>query len=121
MDEGSCLIHCDESTESLTKFTPVSFQRFLSCGRKWLKLDGYQKDVAVRTTYIIAVEDENSVSCGKFAYHRKCYSKFTNKTLISRAEDRYEEDKNQVKRKHLEANHNLLQVKNVLMNQKKSA
>ena len=70
---NKCLIHCANNigaAEPLTNFSEVSFKRFLECRRQWLGLDGGAEDFA------------------KYAYHRKCYSLFTNKALLNRAEIR---------------------------------
>jgi hypothetical protein len=70
---NKCLIHCANNigaAEPLTNFSEVSFKRFLECRRQWLGLDDGAEDFA------------------KYAYHRKCYSLFTNKALLNRAEIR---------------------------------
>ena len=93
---GSCFIHCEDSSGALTNFTEVSFKRFLQCRRQWLSLEGCQRDVAVRTTQTICVEEEDSYeNFNQLAFHRKCYSTFTNKTLLNRAESRRKKSKRQ--------------------------
>ena len=82
---SGCLIHFEGESGSLTTFTEVSYRKFLDCREIWLSLDGVQRDIAEKTTQV-AMDD-----CSTFqylAYHRGCYSKFTNKTLIQRAKDR---------------------------------
>lgn len=81
-----CLIHCEECTGPLTRFTEVSFQRFLECKRQWLELDGCQKDVAIKSTQVVGLDEENAFDFKELAFHRKCYSSFTNKTILNRAE-----------------------------------
>lgn len=90
-ERHSCLIHCENDDGSLTNFTSTSFKRFLECRRQWLQLDGRQKDVALTTTHVIPIEEQNNLgNFDNFFYHPRCYSTFTNKTLISRAQRRSE-------------------------------
>ena len=66
-----CLIHCVYSVgdaEPLTNFSDLSFKRFLKFRKQWLGLDGLQKEAAVRTTEIIAIETEEVDDCSKYAY-----------------------------------------------------
>ena len=90
-ERPSCLIHCENDDGSLTNFTSTSFKRFLECRRQWLQLDGRQRDVALTTTRVIPIDEEESLECfNNFFYHQRCYSTFTNKTFISRAQRRSE-------------------------------
>ena len=83
-----CLIHCVYSVGDAEPLTNFSFKRFLEFRKQWLGLDGQQKEAAVRTTEIIAIETEEVDDCSKYAYHCKCYSSFTNIALVKRAEVR---------------------------------
>ena len=86
-----CLLHCVYSVgdaEPLTNFSDLSFKRFLEFRKQWLGLNGHQKEAAARTTEIIAIETEEVDDCYKYAYHRKCYSSFSNIALVKRAEVR---------------------------------
>ena len=86
-----CLIHCVYSVgdaEPLTNFSDLSIKRFLEFRKQWLGHDGQQKEAAVRKTEIIAIETKEVDDCSKYAYHRKCYSSFTNIALVKRAEVR---------------------------------
>ena len=80
-----CLIHIDGESGPLTNFTEVSFKKFLDCRAIWLTLDGIQRDIAEKTTKITC---DNCTTFTSLSYHRGCYSAFTNKTLIQRAEKR---------------------------------
>ena len=80
-----CLIHIDGESGPLTNFTEVSFKKFLDCRAICLTLDGIQLDIAEKTTKITC--DNCNTFTGP-SYHRGCYSAFTNKTLIQRAEKR---------------------------------
>ena len=88
--ENTCFIHCEDCVGPLTNFTEVSFQRFLECRKQWMRLDGRQRDIALNTTQIISIEEGDRYENFKeLAFHRKCYSAFTNKTLLNRAEARH--------------------------------
>ena len=50
-----------------------------------MTLDGIQRDIAEKTTKITS---DNCTTFTSLSYHRGCYSAFTNKTLIQRAEKR---------------------------------
>ena len=87
----SCLIHFKGESGFLTRFTDISLKKFLTCHELWLKLDGKQREIAVKTTQIVkdiqATGNPSSIICN-LHYHRSCYSKFTNRTSIGRAQTR---------------------------------
>ena len=69
----SCFIHCEDAIGPLSNFTEVSFKRFIECRRQWLNLDGRQKEIALKTTRTICVEEENSYdNYAQLCFHRKC-------------------------------------------------
>ncbi len=76
-----CLIHFDGEGGRLARFTEHAYQRFLECRQIWVTLDGKQREIADNTACLNDTEWQNSTA----GYHRGCYSKFTNKTLIKRA------------------------------------
>ena len=82
---SGCLIHFEGECGPLTNFTEVSYQKFLVCREIWLTLDGVQRIIAEKTMHVTA---EDCTTFEHLAYHRTCYSKFTNKTLIQRAKER---------------------------------
>lgn len=75
----------------LTRFTDISLKKFLACHELWLELDGEQREIAVNTTQIVkdiqTTGDPSSITCN-LHYHRSCYSKFTNRISIGRAQTR---------------------------------
>ena len=81
---SGCLIHFEGECGPLTNFTGVSYQKFLDCREIWLTLEGVQRNIAEKTMHVPADCD----TFERLAYHRTCYSKFTNKTLIQRAKER---------------------------------
>ena len=84
-ESHKCLIHFKEVEGSLTCFTDVSFGKFLTNHAHWLTLDGEQQDVAERTKDLVErfhASDE-PLHLDTLYYHRGCYSKFTNVTLVS--------------------------------------
>ena len=74
-----CVIHFDEGGGRVARFTEHAYQRVLECREIWKTLDGKQREVAENTG---SLDDWQDSAVG---YHRGCYSKFTNKTLIDRA------------------------------------
>ncbi len=51
-----------------------------------MTLDGPQKDAALQTTCVVSIEEEDDYErFDELSFHRKCYSSFTNKTLLNRA------------------------------------
>ena len=80
-----CLIHIDGESGPLTNFTEASFKNFLDCCAIWLTFDSIQHDIAEKTSKITC---DNFTTFTSLSYHRGCYSAFTNKTLIQRAEKR---------------------------------
>lgn len=86
----SCLIHF-KGEGPLTTFTKTSLQNFLKCHGLWSTLDGEQSEIAQKTSNI--VENIQSIDpptdyLRTLQYHRKCHAKFTNITLIKRAQAR---------------------------------
>ena len=85
-EKPSCLIHCENDDGLLTNFTSTSFKRFLKCRRQWLQLDGRQRDVALTKTHVLPIDEEESLEYFNNFFYQRCYSTFTNKTFISRAQ-----------------------------------
>ena len=80
---NKCFVHCEDFIGALTKFTEVSFKRFLQLRKQWLELDGRQNNIALHTARIISLEEEERHENFKeLGIHRKCYSAFTNKHQI---------------------------------------
>lgn len=87
----TCLIHFEEEEGRLTTFTKNSFEKFLTSHEQWITLDGQQQKIAERTNDIVRnvkSSDQPLHVIQNLHYHRKCYSKFTNVTLIKRAQSR---------------------------------
>ena len=82
-----CLIHFEGESGLLAVFTEVAHKKFLECREIWKTLDGKQREIAEKTAHVGEKEWKDS------AYHRVCYSKFTNKTLIKRATIRCEKQR----------------------------
>lgn len=91
MGSPSCLVHFKGEEGPLTCFSEVSFEKLKTSQQLWLSLDGQQREIAEKTTEIlqeiVSMEDP-SQAIEKLHYHRSCYSKFTNITLIRRAQAR---------------------------------
>ena len=89
--EPSCLIHFKGESGVLTRFTGISLEKFLTCHKLRLGLDGEQREIAENTTHIAkdiqTTGDLRDITCN-LHYHRSCYSKFTNLTSIRRAQTR---------------------------------
>ena len=74
-----CVIYFDEEDGRVARFTEHAYQRVVECREIWKTLDGKQREGAENTG---SLDDWQDSAVG---YHRGCYSKFTNKTLIDRA------------------------------------
>ena len=85
-----CLIHFKGVEGPLTCFSDISFGKFLTNHELWLTLDGEQREVAERTKDIVEQFQncDGSVHLSTLYYHRSCYSRFTNVTLVKRAQNR---------------------------------
>jgi hypothetical protein len=84
----SCLIHFKGETGQLTSFTRTSFGKVVDSHMLWLSLDGQQREVAERIAPTLNIRSLDDSSIDNLHYHRDCYSKFTNVTLIKRAQAR---------------------------------
>lgn len=88
----TCLIHNKRESGPLTNFTEVSFKRFLDYRRLWVSLDGNQREIAERSYKVIGDNVEEfrlqNIRVEDFVYHRACYSSFTNKSALQRAQVR---------------------------------
>lgn len=89
-ESHKCLIHFKEVKGPLTCFTEISFGKFLTNHALWLTLDGEQRDVAERTKDLVEQFQtyNEPLHLDTLYYHRCCYSKFTNLTLVKRAQNR---------------------------------
>ena len=87
--KSRCLIHFDGQRGPLTAFTEVSFQKFLLFREQWAALDGEQRQVAEKS-FGVVTGTEKPTGPENFYYHRECYSKFTNKSLVTHAKRRCE-------------------------------
>ena len=67
-----CLIHFEGEIGPLAVFTEVAYKKFLEYREIWKTLDGKQREIAKKTAHVGEKEWKN------LAYHRVCYSKFTN-------------------------------------------
>lgn len=87
----TCLIHFKEEEGPLICFTETSFRKFLTSHEQWITLDGQQQEIAERTNGTVkCIRNLNQPlhEIQTLYYHRQCYSKFTNVTLIKRAQSR---------------------------------
>ncbi len=91
-----CLIHLEGIEGPLTRFSRHSLSTFLRFRETWLNVDGKQTDIAAATLQKLSKEDceklidndeEDEVP---FFYHRKCYSRFTDKAKLQAAQTRKE-------------------------------
>ena len=87
--KSRCLIHFNGQCGPLTAFTEVSFKKFLLFRDEWIALDGEQRQAAEKSFSVVTGE-EIQTGPENFYYHRACYSKFTNKSLITHAKRRCE-------------------------------
>ena len=88
---GNCLIHFKGEKGPLTCFTESSFKKVLTSHELWLALDGEQREIADKIAQV--VKNHQNLNCPSdmvknMYYHRACYSKFTNVTLIKCAKAR---------------------------------
>jgi hypothetical protein len=49
----SCLIHFDGKKGPVTSFSVVSYKKSLDCRRKWLTLEGEERNVAQRSLQFV--------------------------------------------------------------------
>ena len=89
--KSRCLIHFDGKRGPLTAFTDVSFKKFLLFRKEWVALDGEQKQVAEKS-FSVVKDVEVPTNPENLYYHRECYSKFTNKSLVTHAKRRCEKN-----------------------------
>ena len=87
--KSRCSIHFNGQHGPLTSFTEVSFKKILLFREQWVALDGEQRQVAEKSFGVITGA-EIAAGPENFYYHRECYSKFTNKTLVTHAKRRCE-------------------------------
>ncbi len=88
---SSCLIHFKGEKGPLTCFTETAFKKVLTSHELWITLDGEQREIADKTSGVLKnLHNLNHPSdmIKDMHYHRTCYSKFTNVTLIKRAQAR---------------------------------
>ena len=92
LSSPTCLIHFKEEEGPLICFTETSLRKFLTSHEQWITLDGEQEEIGERTNDIVkCIRNLNQPlqEIQTLYYHRECYSKYTNVTLIKRAQSRF--------------------------------
>ena len=81
-----CLIHYDDVTESsLINLNERNIVTLKDCAQQWLLTDGCEKQIVQQRleTWGCLAAEITAGTCN-YGYHRKCYSRFTNKINIER-------------------------------------
>ncbi|GBN58196.1 hypothetical protein AVEN_159188-1 [Araneus ventricosus] len=90
-----CCIHLIEDlNDNLVSLSTKSFEKIRQCIQEWLFLDGKEKEMADYLSISNGFGDDGSLekrSDNNYAYHWKCYMRFTDKTKIQRAKKRMED------------------------------
>ncbi|GBM27336.1 hypothetical protein AVEN_144886-1 [Araneus ventricosus] len=90
-----CCIHLiDGLNGNLVSLSTKSFEKIRQCMQEWLFLDGKEKEIADYLSISNGFGDDGSLEkCidNNYAYHRKCCTRFTDKTKIQRARKRMED------------------------------
>jgi hypothetical protein len=84
MSMSTCCLHLDANSDiPESHFSDKSWKTFLKCVTTWSILDGREKEIAdTHLHYIDKPCDPDLV------FHKQCYSRFTDKTKIERAQKR---------------------------------
>ena len=80
-----CIVHYDDVCESdLKKLTETTFNTLKKCAVQWLSLDGIENTIASKNLQLWDINLLSDLPPSANAFHRKCYSRFTNKKNIER-------------------------------------
>ncbi|GBN90804.1 hypothetical protein AVEN_115968-1 [Araneus ventricosus] len=95
-----CCIHLiGDLNDNLVSLSTKSFEKIRQCMQEWLFLDGKEEEIADYLSIPNGFGVDGSLEkCidNNYAYHRKCYMRFTDKTKIQRANKKRMEDINPV-------------------------
>lgn len=97
-DSPSCLIHFEGKSGELCKLTTYTLVKIKEYCKKWVKLDGEQKEIAIKLVNVVRewpdIEPEvMPIGTGEIYYHKECYTRFCDKSKVARAEARISKTK----------------------------
>lgn len=87
--ESCCIIHFPGTKGKLYNFTSTTFSKFIQSRKAWLSFEGKQQHCVALNSYEHVDDDRtwpNTYTAGHFVYHKSCYSRFTDRSKLERAE-----------------------------------
>ena len=90
-----CFIHFDDVSQSLTQVTNQRLLKFISCRKRWVKLEGKKSDICQKTYNLFTDEDvveflsANTCEDLQWYYHQNCYKRICDENKLKTAEAKY--------------------------------
>ena len=90
-----CFIHFDDVSQSLTQVTPQRLLKFISCRKRWVKLEGEKSDICQKSYNLFNEEDvveflsANTCEDLQWYYHQNCYKRICDENKLKTVEAKY--------------------------------
>ena len=87
-----CFIHFDDVSQSLTQVTSQHLLKFISCRKRWIKLENEKSDICRKSYSLFTDEDvveflsANSCEHMQWFYHQNCYKRICDENKLKTAE-----------------------------------
>ena len=88
----SCIMHFGDVRETLYLMTEVRLEKFMSCRKRWVNLQGEQAAICQRPYKTFSDEtaskilEKNKLDSLQWRYHKTCYKRLCDEEKIWRAE-----------------------------------
>ena len=89
---GKCFIHFDDVSQSLTQVTNQRLLKFISCRKRWVKLEGEKSEICQKSYGLFTDEDvvefpsANTCENLQWYYHQNCYKRICDENKLKTAE-----------------------------------
>ena len=91
---SKCFIHFDDESQSLslTQVTSQRLLKFLSCRKRWVKLDGEKSEICKKSYDLFTDEDvveflsANTCENLQWYYHQNCYKRICDENKLKTVE-----------------------------------
>ena len=83
-----CFIHFDDVSQSLTQVTLQRLLKFISCRKRWVKLEGEKSDICQKSYNLFTDEDvveffsANTCEDLQWYYHQNCYKRICDENKL---------------------------------------
>ena len=90
-----CFIHFDDVSQSLTQVTDQRLSKFISCRKRWVKLEGEKSEICRKSYGLFTDEDvaeflsANTCENLQWYYHQNCYKRICDEYKLKMVEAKH--------------------------------